>query len=92
MKWSSLFRRRQWDEERAQEIDSYLEIEAAENLARGMSASEAAAAARRKFGNPTLIREEIHRMNSMNRLESIWQDLRYAWAGCFRQGLRQSFR
>jgi predicted permease len=77
MKWSSLFRRRQWDEERAQEIDSYLEMETAENLACGMSASEAAAAARRKFGNPTLIREEIHRMNSMNRLESIWQDLRY---------------
>lgn len=35
-------------------------------MARGMSQQEAYAAARRKFGNSTLIREEIYRMNSIN--------------------------
>src|SRR5262245_15304752 len=77
MRWSLLFRRRWWDEERSREIEAYLEMEIADNIARGMHPADAAAAARRKFGNPTLIREEIHRMNSMNRLESVWQDLRY---------------
>ncbi len=30
-----------WDEERAQEIDSYLEIETADNIARGIPPEEA---------------------------------------------------
>ena len=77
MGWTRLFRRRWWDEERLREIESYLEIEAAESIARGMSPPDAYSAARRKFGNPTLIREEIHRMNSLNWLENILQDLRH---------------
>ena len=55
----------------------YLEIETADNIARGMSPADAASAARRKFGNPTLIREEIYRMNTVTWIESIAQDLRH---------------
>lgn len=77
MSWRRFLRRDWWDRERAREIDSYLETETAENIERGMTPVEAAAAARRKFGNPSLVREEIYRMNSMGRLESIWQDVRY---------------
>jgi len=44
-----------------------------------MSPQEARYAARRKLGNRTLIREEIYRMNSLNWLEALWQDLRFAW-------------
>jgi hypothetical protein len=33
----------------------------------------------RKHGNPTFIRKEVYRMNTAGLLESIWQDLRYAW-------------
>src|SRR5712692_8786446 len=54
------FRRRAWDNERARELETYLQMETDENIARGMLAEEARYAARRKLGNPTFIREEIY--------------------------------
>ncbi len=77
MSWRRFWRRKYWDHERAREIESYLEIETVENIARGMTPEDAASAAHRKFGNPSLIREEIYHMNTLGWLESIWQDLRY---------------
>jgi predicted permease len=77
MSWIRFFRRRRWDEERARELEAYLEVETDENMARGMSPEEARYAAHRKLGNTTLIREEIYRMNSLGWLETFWQDLRY---------------
>jgi putative ABC transport system permease protein len=78
MSWTRFFHRRRWDEERARELEAYLEAETAENIARGMSAEEARYAARRKLGNTTLIREEIYHMNSFGWLEAFWEDLRLA--------------
>jgi putative ABC transport system permease protein len=72
------FQRRRWDRERKSELDAYLEIETAENIARGMRPADARDAARKKLGNPTLIREEIYRMNTIAFLESLVQDLRHA--------------
>ncbi len=77
MGWSRFFRRKQWDEERARELDAYLEIETQENIARGLPLEQARATAYRKLGNSTLIREEIYRMNTIGFLESLWQDVRY---------------
>jgi putative ABC transport system permease protein len=77
MGWKRFFRRNAWDEERARELETYLQIEIDENIARGMTRQEARYAARRKLGNPTSIREEIYRMNSLGMLETIWQDLKY---------------
>jgi len=76
MGWIRYFRRAKWDEEREREIQAYLEIEMDENIARGMTPEEARHAARRKLGNPTLIREDIYRMNSLTFIESLWQDVR----------------
>jgi putative ABC transport system permease protein len=78
MSLSRFFRRNQWDAERAREVEAYLEIETADNIARGMSIEAARSAARRKLGNPTLIREEIYHMNSIGFVETLWRDLRYA--------------
>jgi len=78
MSWTRFFRRRYWDKERARELETYLEIETDENIARGMPPENARYAAQRKLGNPTRIREEIYRMNSLGWLETLWQDLRYA--------------
>src|SRR5271157_5398188 len=78
MSWTRFFHRRRWDEERARELEAYLETETDENIARGMSPQEARYAARRKLGNITRIREEIYHMNSLEWLETLWQDLRYA--------------
>ncbi|MBZ5498875.1 MAG: ABC transporter permease [Acidobacteriia bacterium] len=79
MGWSRFFRRRYWDDERAREIQSYIDIETDENIARGMSPEEARCAAHKKFGNGTYVREEIYRMNTIAFLESLWQDLRYTF-------------
>src|SRR5687767_5266668 len=77
MSWIRYVRRRYWDDERAREIESYLQIETDDNLARGMSPAEARRAAYRKLGNPTRVREEIYRMNTLGLVEAFWQDLRY---------------
>jgi putative ABC transport system permease protein len=78
MSLSRYFRRKQWDAERAGEMEAYLEIETADNIARGMTIAAARSAARRKLGNATLIREEIYHMNSIGFVETVWRDLRYA--------------
>jgi len=78
MGWKRFFRREAWDEERARELETYLQLEADENIARGMTVEEARYAARRKLGNPTVIREEIYRMNSIGALETVWLDIKYA--------------
>ncbi len=79
MSWTRFFRRRYWDEERARELEAYLEAETDENIARGVSPEEARYAAKRKLGNLTLIREEIYQMNSLGWLETLWQDVRFAF-------------
>jgi len=78
MSWSRYFRRRRWDQERSRELEAYLRIETDDNIARGMAPQDALAAARRKLGNPTSIREEIYHMNTIGLLDTLWQDLRYA--------------
>src|SRR5215467_7847922 len=80
MGFTRFFRRAKWDRERLEEIEAYVETETDENIARGMTAGEARAAARRKLGNSTLIREEIYRMNTIGFLDSLGRDVR--------QGLR----
>jgi putative ABC transport system permease protein len=77
MSWWRFFRRGFWDDERRREIDEHLAIEIEENIARGMRPQEARDAARRKFGNVTLIREEVYDMNTMPIVDSVWQDVRY---------------
>jgi putative ABC transport system permease protein len=71
------FRRSQWDQERAREVEDYLARERDDNIARGMTPDEARHAAKRKLGNLTRIREEIYEMNTMPFLDPLWQDLRY---------------
>lgn len=78
MGWMKYFRRAQWERERAEEIDSYIEIETAENEERGMAPEEARAAALRRFGNRQLVQEEIREMNTIRPVESMLRDLRYA--------------
>jgi len=77
MSWTRFFRRAKWDRERLEEIESYVQIETDDNLARGMPHAEAHAAARRKFGNSTLIREEIYTMNTIGFIDTLSRDVRY---------------
>src|SRR5689334_15794340 len=77
MSFRRFFRRAQWDRERSEEIDSYLRIETDENIARGLPENEARAAAIRKLGNRTLIREEIYRMNTVTFVDTLASEIRY---------------
>ena len=61
----------------AEEIRSNLDLAAEDNAARGMQPDEAEAAARRQFGNATLIRESARDSWTFPRFETFLQDLRY---------------
>ncbi len=78
MSLKRFFRREQWDRELSEEMESYLRIETDENVARGMPDDEARAAALRKLGNSTRIREEIYRMNTVTFLDTLVRDVRYS--------------
>jgi len=75
MKWWQI-RKRDSDLER--ELRSDLELEEEEQRDRGVPPEEARYAARRAFGNPTLLREQTRAVWSWNRLESFTRDLRYS--------------
>jgi predicted permease len=77
MAFGRFFRRARWDRERLEEIESYLQIEIDDNIARGMPPVEAREAAHRKLGNSTLIREEIYHMNTIGLLDTLGRDVRY---------------
>ncbi len=58
------------------ELDFHLEQQIAENMAAGMSREEARYAARRAFGNPTLLGEQARETWSWNRVEMVLQNMR----------------
>ena len=72
------FRSAEADLDQAAQIESYIQIETDENIARGMPPAEALRAARRKFGNSALVREEIYTMHSFAWFDSMARDVRYA--------------
>src|SRR5258708_9350733 len=54
-------------------------MRAEDNKGSGMSLSEDELDATRRFGNRALIAEKTRTLDTLNWLETIWQDLRYAW-------------
>jgi predicted permease len=77
MSWRHFFERKRRDDDFAGELDAYLAHEIDNNIACGVTAEEARRAALRKLGNRTLLQEEIHNMNSLGLIDSVWQDLKY---------------
>ncbi len=74
----TLFRREQFHNDLAEEMRAHLEMQAEENEASGMDPDEARYAARRQFGNATLLRETSRDAWGWASLERLSQDLRYA--------------
>ena len=72
------FRRGRLDAERAREMQAHLDHHVDDLIAAGYTRDRALSEARRRFGNPTAIREEIYEMNSVPVFEPILRDLRYA--------------
>lgn len=75
MKWWRISER-QADLER--ELRADLELEEEEQRENGVSGEEARYAARRAFGNTTLIREQMHEAWGWAQVEHLGQDLRFA--------------
>lgn len=69
------------DAELREEIDSHLKMATADRIARGEAPAEAAAAARREFGNVTQFREATYDVWCRRWLEDAGQDVRYALRG-----------
>ena len=78
MNWGRFFRRDQADAEQREELDFHVDVTAEEYIARGMAPAEARAAARRKLGNPTQIREEVYGMNTLTFLDGLLRDACHA--------------
>ena len=73
--------RRAIPDDLAAEIQSNLELETDDQLARGIPADQARTEARRHFGNPTLIKERAQEAWTFPRFETFLQDLRYGLRG-----------
>jgi predicted permease len=73
------FRRGHLDAERAREMQAHIDHAVDDLIAAGYPRDRALVQARRRFGNPTAIREEIYQMNSVPVLEPIVRDARYAF-------------
>jgi len=69
-------RGRKRDGEFNDEIQEHLQLLAEKFVAQGMSREEAAAAARRQFGNVTLLQEDRRALQGFLFFEALWQDLR----------------
>ena len=78
MRWQAIRKQRQLDRDLEDEIRFHLEMRASRNREAGMSAQEAAYAARRRFGNTSGWKENIRAMWKTGMLETVVQDLRYA--------------
>jgi putative ABC transport system permease protein len=73
--WGGRERRKQ---ELNEEIASHLQMAARDREARGESAAQADAAARRELGNASVVQEVTHDQWAWTWLEDLLQDLRYA--------------
>lgn len=70
------FRRKNREQDLERELRSDLELEAEEQQANGLSAEEARYAARRAFGNTTLVKEEVREVWHRRWLEDLFKDVR----------------
>src|SRR5207245_8890781 len=78
MMWlKQLFSRRRLYNDLSEEINEHLEEKIEELVASGVSRKEAAAAARREFGNVTLIEEDSHKVWRWPSVEEFLADVRY---------------
>ena len=73
-----LFAPRKRDSDFDQEVQAHLQLLADRFVAQGMSREDAVAAARRQFGNTTLLEEERRGLQTLVSVEELGGDLRYA--------------
>ncbi len=74
----ALAKRRRLNRDLEEELQFHLAKRAEKNRALGLGADDARVAARRRFGNVTLVKEDCRETWTFTWLETLWQDVRYA--------------
>ena len=74
-----LVNRRQFDVDLEEEMRLHLELRQQDQIESGMSADDAQAAARRRFGNVTSLRERSNMAWGWEWLEHLTQDVRFGF-------------
>jgi len=74
----ALAKRRRLERDLEEELQFHLAKRAEKNRALGLGAEDARVAARRRFGNVTLAKEDCRETWTIRWLETLWQDVRYA--------------
>src|SRR6266403_757668 len=78
MRVLGLFRTRKRDSDFDEEVHAHLQLLTDRFVTQGMSEADAAAAARRQFGNTTLLQEDRWELRTLVPVEDLWRDVRYA--------------
>src|SRR5580704_3082213 len=71
-------KRRQLERELDDEVAFHLAMRAQKNVVEGLPPEESCYAARRQFGNPTILKERTREMWTFTSLETLWRDFTYA--------------
>ena len=79
-----LFSTRKQDRDFDEEMHAHLRLLTDRFVAQGMSRTDAGAAARRQFGNSTLLREDRRELRTLASVEDLGRDLRYALRSLWR--------
>jgi len=80
-RFTALFGSRRLDRDLEDELRAHMEMRAEDSIAEGMTEEEARLDAVRRFGNPAVLAENTRKLDTLQWLETVWQDVRY--------GLRQ---
>jgi predicted permease len=73
------FRRSRFERELSEEMTFHREMEERAQLDNGADSEAAGYAARRALGSEAWHRDEVRRMAGLERMDSLWQDVRYAF-------------
>ena len=76
-----LVRPRKRDTDFDEEMQAHMQLLTDRFVAQGMSHEDATAAARRQFGNTTLLQEDRRELRTLVSVEDLWRDVRYALRG-----------
>src|SRR5262245_33610006 len=76
-KLRGLFGDRGADRELGDEIETHMRMLTERYVRQGMTEAEASCAARRQFGNVTLLKEDHREMRGIRFIDTLFQDLRF---------------
>jgi ABC-type antimicrobial peptide transport system permease subunit len=74
----ALLKRKRLERDLEEELEFHLAMRTEKNRALGIAANDAKTAARRRFGNVTLVKEDCREVWILTWLETLWRDLFYA--------------